>query len=99
MLDGTSTLVARDEEADHQSVHGRRVGKTHCAAHEPLAPGPQVEVVALDALRVLLADDGLLGGICRSYAPQPSVEMRVMPQGSNRSGRARKTVSCRRPKT
>ena len=39
------------------------------------------------------------GVMCRSYAPQPSVENRVMPNGSSRVGSSRKTASCRRPKT
>ena len=60
MLDGYPKLVAIDEEADHQIVHRRCFGKTNCAAHEPLDPGPQVEVFALDFLRVFFANVMLL---------------------------------------
>ena len=41
-----------DEETDHQIVHRRRFRKTNGAAHEPLDPGPQVDVFALDFLRI-----------------------------------------------
>jgi hypothetical protein len=33
-----------------------RLGKTDCAAHKPLNPGPQIDVLALDFLRTLLLD-------------------------------------------
>ena len=56
MLDGDPKLVAIDEEADHQIVHHRRFGKANCAAHEPLDPGSQVDVFALDFLRMLFAN-------------------------------------------
>ena len=45
-----------DEETDHQIVHRRRCRKTNGAAHEPLDPGPQVDVFALDFLRMLFAN-------------------------------------------
>ena len=56
MLDGYSKLIAIDEEADHQIVHRRRFGKANRATHEPLDPGPQIDVFTLDSLRVLLAN-------------------------------------------
>ena len=37
-------------------MNGRRCGKAHGAAHETLNPCPQIDVFALDFLRVLLAD-------------------------------------------
>jgi hypothetical protein len=43
-------------------VHGRRVRKTHRAAHETLDPGPQIAGLALDALGGLFADSVRLGG-------------------------------------
>ena len=62
MLDCAPKLVAIDEDADHQIVHGRRVRKTHRAAHETLDPGPQIAGLALDALGGLFADSVRLGG-------------------------------------
>ena len=55
MFEGSLTLIAIDEEANHQIVYRRRFRKTDRAPDEPLAPGPQGEVFALDFLRVLLA--------------------------------------------
>ena len=62
MSEGSPKLIAIDEEADHQIVHGRRFGKANRATYEPLDPGPQIDVFALDRLRVLFADDVLLRG-------------------------------------
>ena len=61
MLEGSPKLIAIDEEADHQIVHAFRLGKTDRATYEPLDPGPQIAVFALDGLRGLLTDDVLLG--------------------------------------
>jgi hypothetical protein len=58
----SSELIAIDEETDHQIVHRRRFGKTNGVAHKPLDPRPQVDMFALNSLRVFLADDVLLGG-------------------------------------
>jgi hypothetical protein len=55
VLEGYPKLIAIDEEANHQIVHRRRFGKAYSAPDEPLDPGPQVEVFALDFLRVFLA--------------------------------------------
>ena len=38
-----------------------RFGKANRATYEPLDPGPQIDVFALDGLRVLFTDDVLLG--------------------------------------
>ena len=54
MLDYASKFVAIDEEANHQIVHGCRFGKANGAPDEPLDPGPQVDVFALNALGILL---------------------------------------------
>jgi hypothetical protein len=43
-------------------VHGSRFEEANGAAHEPLNPGPQIDVFALDSLHVLFADGVLLGG-------------------------------------
>ena len=55
MLDSYPKLVAIDEEADHQIVHRRRFGKANRATHETLDACPQINVFALDFLRILLA--------------------------------------------
>ena len=55
-------LIAIDEETDHKVVHACRFGKANGAAHEPLDPGPQVDMFALDGLRVLFPDHVLLRG-------------------------------------
>ena len=61
MLDYHPKLVAIDEEANHQIVHGRRFGKANRAAHEPFNPCPQIDVFTLDFLRIGLAHFVLLG--------------------------------------
>ena len=60
MSEESPKLRAIDEEADHQVVHGCRLGKANRAADKPLDPSPQIDVFALDGLRVLLPDDVLL---------------------------------------
>src|SRR5712691_7170826 len=60
VLEGYPKLIAIDEEANHEIVHRRRFGKANGAPYEPLDPGPQVDVFALDFLRVLLAHMMLL---------------------------------------
>jgi len=60
MSEGPPKLIAIDEEADHQIVHSYRLGKTNRATYEPLEPSPQIDVFALDGLRVLFTDDVLL---------------------------------------
>ena len=42
-------------------MHALRLGETNCATHESFDPRPQIEVFALDFLRVLLAHLMLLG--------------------------------------
>jgi len=60
MLEGSPKLIAIDEEADHQIMHGCRLGKANRAAYKPLDPSSQIDVLALDGLRVLFPDDVLL---------------------------------------
>src|SRR5215510_15944052 len=60
MLEGSPKLIAIDEEADHEILQAVCLGKTDCAAYEPLDPGPQIDVFTLDSLRVLFPDDVLL---------------------------------------
>ena len=60
MSEESPKLIAIDEETDHQIVHGCRLGKANRATYEPLDPSPQIEVFALDGLRMLFTDDVLL---------------------------------------
>ena len=60
MLDCDPKLGAIDEETNDQIVHRRRFGKANRAAHEPFDPGPQIDVFALDFLRIVLANVMLL---------------------------------------
>jgi hypothetical protein len=53
MLDGSPKLIAIDEEPNHQVVHALRLGKADRPAYQPLDPGAQVDVLALDLLRVV----------------------------------------------
>jgi hypothetical protein len=55
LSDGSSKLIPIDEQPNHQIVHLFRLGKAQRATHEPLNPGPEIDVLALDFLRVLLA--------------------------------------------
>ena len=50
-----------DEEPNHQIVHAFCLGKANRPANQPLDPGPEIDVLALDFLRVLLAYVMLLG--------------------------------------
>ena len=60
MSDEEPKLIAIDEEANHQIVHGDRFGKANSAAHQPFNPGPQIDVLAFDFLRILLPHRVLL---------------------------------------
>jgi hypothetical protein len=55
-------LVLIDEQPYHEIVHALRLGEAQRAADESLDPGPQIDMLALDFLRVLLAHL-MLGGI------------------------------------
>jgi len=56
MSDEEPKFSAIDEETDHQIVLRRRFGKTNRATHQAFDPGPQLDVLALDCLRVLFAN-------------------------------------------
>jgi hypothetical protein len=58
---GSSKFIAIDEQPNDQIVHVLRLGKTDSAAHQPFDPGPQIDVFALDFLRVFLANPMLFG--------------------------------------
>ena len=60
LSDGSSKLIPIDEQPNHQIVHLFRLGKANGATHEPLNPGPEIDVLALDFLRVFLPNCVLL---------------------------------------
>jgi hypothetical protein len=62
MSDEEPKFRAITEETDHQIVPRRRFGTTQRATHQVFDPGPQTAVLALDLLRVLCANGGLLWG-------------------------------------
>jgi len=80
MLDEEPTLLVIDEEAKHQIVHGERFGKANGATYKPFQPGPQLDGLAVDALRMLLPHRGLLWGDMPLVRP-PSIG--VTPWGSS----------------
>ena len=80
-------------------MHMFRLGETDGAAHQPFNPSPQIDVFALDFLRVLLAHLMLLSIQMPLVGPQPSVENFVIPNGANSCWSFRKTSSFRRPNT
>ena len=55
MSDEEPRRIAIDEEADHQIVPGDRFGKANGAAHQPFDPGPQLDGLACDCVRIRLA--------------------------------------------
>src|SRR5262252_10850791 len=61
LSDGSPKLIPIDEQPNHQIVHLFRLRKAKGTTHEPLDPGPEIDVLALDFLRVLLAHVVLLG--------------------------------------
>jgi hypothetical protein len=61
MSEASPKLVAIDEEAKHQIVHRCRFGKAYSAMDSSLNPSPQIDVFALNFLRMLFADFVLLG--------------------------------------
>jgi len=71
VLNESTELVTIDEQADHEIVHGRRVGKANGATHEPLDPCPQIEMFALDFLCGFLANVVLLWVDMLLVSPPP----------------------------
>ena len=61
MSDEEPTRLAMEDEAHHQIVPRRRVGKAHGAMHETRDPSAPIEVRAVDCLCVLVADLVWLG--------------------------------------
>src|SRR5262249_42761145 len=52
--DGHRKLISIDEETNHHVVHAFRLGKTDRPTYQPLDPRPQIDVLALDLLRIFL---------------------------------------------
>ena len=82
VLDSYPKLVAIDEQADHQVVHGRRFGKANGTTYKTLDPCSQIDVFALDFLRMLFADVVLLG-VDMPLVDTPAI--RVKPGDAKRS--------------
>ena len=51
---GSSKFIAIDEQPNDHIVHVLCLGKADGTAHQPFDPGPEIDVLALDFLRVLL---------------------------------------------
>ena len=60
-----------DEQPNDQIVHALRLGKTDCAAYQPFDPGPQIDVFALDFLRIVLVNPMLYGVDVPLVSPPP----------------------------
>jgi hypothetical protein len=71
MSDASPKLVAIDEEANDQIVHRCRFGKANGATDSSFNPGAQIDVLALDFLRVRFADRVLIGGDMSLVGPPP----------------------------
>jgi hypothetical protein len=61
MLDEPPEFIPVDKQSDDQIVHTLGLRKAERPAHQPLDPRPQINMFALDFLRVLFADGVLLG--------------------------------------
>ncbi len=76
MLDEESKVIAIDEETDHQIVHCRHFGKTNRTTHKMLDACAQIDVLAFDFLRILLAYVMLFGGDMPFVRP-PSIGVKT----------------------
>jgi hypothetical protein len=76
LSDGSSKLIPIDEQPNYQIVHLFRLGKAKGATHESLNPGPEIDVLALDFLRSLLAHVVLLG-IDMPLVGSPAVRVKL----------------------
>ena len=99
LSDGSSKLIPIDEQPNHQIVHLFCLGKANGATHEPLDPGPEIDMLALDFLRILLAHVVLLG-IDMPLVGSPAVRVKLRDaKGLQELLSFRKTSSLRRPNT
>ena len=76
LSDGYPKFVAIDEEANHQIVHRGRFGKTNGATYQPFDPGPQIDMLAFDLLRMSFATRVLLG-IEMALVGSPSIGVKA----------------------
>ena len=90
-------FIAIEAQPTDEVVQALRLGKAQRATHEPFDPGPHVDGLALDVLRVLLPHLRRRGIERPRIGPHPSVENFGMPKGSNSCWSLRKTSSFRRP--
>jgi hypothetical protein len=74
MSDGSPKLMAIDEEPNHEVVHALCLGKTDRPAYQALDPRAQIDVLALDLLRIYLPNCVLLCLDMSLVGPQPSVK-------------------------
>ena len=81
MLHCHPKLVALNEETYHEIAHGCRFGEANGAAREPLNPGPQIDVFALDGLHLLFTD-GVLRRMEMALVGAPPI--RVKPRNAKR---------------
>jgi hypothetical protein len=49
---GSSKLIPIDEQPNPQIVHAFRLGKAKGVTHEPLNPGPEIDVLVLSQVFV-----------------------------------------------
>jgi len=77
LSEGLSKLIPIDEQPNHQIVHLFRLRKANGATHEPLHPGPEINVLALDFLRIFLAYLMCLG-IDMPLVGSPAVRVKLL---------------------
>ena len=81
MLDGVPKLIPVDEPSNDQIGHRHGLRKTDRPAHPALAPRPQLEVLALDCLGGLFADEVFL---CRARPLVGAPAIRVISGDAKR---------------
>lgn len=74
LLDDPPEFITVDEQSNDQFVHTLGFRKADGPAHQPLDPRAQVDVLALDALHVLLPD-GVLLGVHMALVGPPAVRV------------------------
>ena len=72
MSDGSSKLIAIDEETKHQIMHPCRFGKANRATYETFDPSAQIDVLAFDLLRMGFANR-VLRGIDMALVGSPAI--------------------------
>ena len=76
LSDGSPKLIPIDEQPNHQIMHLFRLRKAQSTTHEPLDPGPEIDVLALDFLRIFLAHVVFLG-IDMPLVGSPAVRVKL----------------------